>query len=467
MAVRHLFIDDHEIERMDGLRRVVNQPEKHPANPVLGPDRPWENMASVYGTTLFDDVVGRFRMWYLVGCPSDGEFSDEATSALHPLPQTTRVGYAESSDGVTWVKPELGQVEFRGSRANNLLALGRQNAEGISVLVDAHEPDPARRYKALFWDHAADGAWVHPELQRVLWRETEHDGAYLAWSADGIHWTHAPYNPVIEAYMDTSQNLLWDPARQRYVAFSRFGFGRKVARSESADFVNWTQPELVLECDEADGPQAQFYGIAVEIYQGIYIGMVWVYREGTDGTIDTQLASSRDGIHWERVGDRQTFIPLGSPGTWEDGMARAAERVIARGDRLFIYYGGVQGPHTGPRFPKVERTHRPAIGLAVLRRDGFVSLDAGDEEGYALTKAFALPAGALHLNANAAGGSVVAALCSEGGEPLAGFEASRPVRGDKLDATVSWPGGAGPPVGQTVRLRLAARRAKLYAYWLE
>ena len=63
-------------------------------------------------------------------------------------------------------------------------------------------------------------------------------------------------------------------------------------------------------------------------------------------------------------------------------MIRSCERIIPRGDKLYIYYCGVHGPHGGPKFPDVVRKHRTAIGLAVLCRDGFVSLDAGNDEGY-------------------------------------------------------------------------------------
>jgi len=464
---RQLFLDDGNIAHIEGLRRTIHQPQKHPANPVLRPDRAWENSASVYGTTLYDDALRCFRMWYLIGCPSDGEFTDETTGQRYSIPQTTRVAYAESADGITWHKPDLGQLDWRGSRANNMLALGRQNPEGISVLVDEHEPDPTRRYKALFWDHAANGAHFHPELKRVLWKETESDGAYLAWSADGINWTHAPENPVIAAYMDTNQNLLWDPSLNHYVAFSRFGFGRKIARSESNDFVHWSAPQLVLDCDAQDGEGTRFYGAGIDLYEGLYVAMLWVYREGGDGCIDTQLGVSRDGVHWQRVADRGVFMALGEPGSWEDGMVRGVERIIRRGDELYIYYSGVNGPHSGPKFPAstIVRKHKPAIGLATLRRDGFVSLDAGASDGSMLTRQFSLPQGRLHLNVDATNGSCLVALCDEHGAAIPGFERSQPIAGDHLDAEVTWPGSASPPVGRAVALRFTINSASLYSYW--
>ena len=62
---RQLFIDDYMVERIEGLDYVVNKAEKYPGNPVITPDRPWENRCEVYGTALFDEKKQIFRMWYL------------------------------------------------------------------------------------------------------------------------------------------------------------------------------------------------------------------------------------------------------------------------------------------------------------------------------------------------------------------------------------------------------------------
>ncbi len=62
--------------------------------------------------------------------------------------------------------------------------------------------------------------------------------------------------------------------------------------------------------------------------------MLWIYREGGDGKIDTQLITSRDGIGWTRVGDRATWLTLGDEDSWEGGMVRSVERIIRRGEKL-------------------------------------------------------------------------------------------------------------------------------------
>ena len=92
--------------------------------------------------------------------------------------------------------------------------------------------------------------------------------------------------------------------------------------------IHFSEPKRVFECDEVDEEGTQIYGMPINLYEGIYLGMIWVYREGVDGTIDTSLAMSRDGISWQRVLDRQTFLSLGQPGSWEDGMVRITQNFV-------------------------------------------------------------------------------------------------------------------------------------------
>jgi len=462
---RQLFLDDHLVECMQGLRRVINQPDKHPENPVVRPDKRWESRCQVYGTALFDEERGVFRLWYLT-TPRDRGLRPIKINSHERAPHTTLCAYAESEDGLRWHKPDLGQFPYDGDKNNNLVNIGRWNCEGISVLHDMREEDEDRRWKAVYWDHGS-GGWIIQD-GRPFCGSGLLDGFCVAFSPDGIRWTPSHNNPVIPQYCDTNQNVVYDERLGRYVAFSRFGFGRKLARSESEDFTHWTEPQLVLECDEADGPGTQIYGAGVDIYEDIYLAMIWIYREGTDGKIDTQLAASRDGIHWMRVGGRATWLPLGDDDSWEGGMIRSCERIILHNDKLYIYYCGVHGPHGGPRFPQVVRSHPTAIGLATLRRDGFVSLNAGDGEGYILTKAFVLPEGDLHLNVDATYGQVRAEITGENGLALSGFHSSQPIVGDHVSVKTRWENvSLANIIGQTVKLRLYARKARLYSYWFE
>jgi hypothetical protein len=298
------------------------------------------------------------------------------------------------------------------------------------------------------------------------------DGIHVSFSPDGLRWTRYEGNPVIggkSGACDTNQNVLFDPKLGKYVAFSRFGFGRKLARSESPDFIHWSKPEMVLECDAADGPDTQVYGAGVDLYEGVYLAMIWIYHLGGDGRIDTQLATSRDGIHWARVGNRATWLTLGPEDSWEGGMVRSTERIIRWDNTLYIYYCGTDAPHPKPpKYAEIEHKYPMSIGLLKQRRDGFVSLRAGEDGGSVLTAPFMLPEGALFINADASHGIVAIELCDSEGKPLVDVDCSKSVRGNVLRSAVEWPVPLPAPLrGQTITLRFQVRNADLFSYWWE
>ena len=41
--MKHLFIDDHHVERIDNLARELHQPRKFAGNAVVRPEHRWEN----------------------------------------------------------------------------------------------------------------------------------------------------------------------------------------------------------------------------------------------------------------------------------------------------------------------------------------------------------------------------------------------------------------------------------------
>lgn len=461
MGHRRLFLRLDDITRIDRLHRRLHQPERHPGNPILSGDNPWEKVASLYGTVLFDVERRQFRMWYLTGPYADGEIQVRGRRSLGNI---TLLGYATSDDGIHWDKPRLGQLDVEGSTDNNLIDIGRTNCEGMAVLFDADDPDPERRYKGFYWEHGGIDTFREHE-GRTIWGEGEGDGMWMSFSPDGIRWRDCGANPVLAMGSDTTQSLVRDPVTGKYVVFGRMNAGgRQVGRAESDDAVHFTEPGLVFAPDEIDEEGTQFYGMPLDLYEGIYLGMVWVYREGVDGTIDTSLATSRDGIAWERTLDRQTFLSLGPEGGWEDGMARISQRFLTVGDRIYFYYGGIQGAHTGRKYKQVTRAHQPALGLATLRRDGFVSMDAGEKEGALLTKPLRTDGAALHLNLCAPAGQAIAEITDDRGHALEGWT-SGPVTGDSVDAVASFPRPLDALGDQTVRLRMRLRNASLFSYW--
>ena len=104
------------------------------------------------------------------------------------------------------------------------------------------------------------------------------------------------------------------------------------------------------------------------------------------------------------------------------------------------------------------------LGLATLRRDGFVSLDAGETEGRMLTKPLILDDGELHLNADASQGYVTVSITDDIGTPLENYT-SRQVVGDQLDGKIEFSHSLEALSGKEIRLRFQLRNASLYSYW--
>ncbi len=460
---RQLFFDDLGIERRDNLKRVVHQPTKHPQNPVLRREHPWEGFRiQVYGTMIYDPHAQLFKSWYM-NIPKTAAEKITVDGEGRPG-HATLLCYATSKDGIQWDKPVLNIVDFEGSTENNMISRDMYNPEGFSVLYEPQDPDPSRRYKAFYWDHGY-GPTIKFEGQEIYGSGPK-DGMYVAFSPDGIHWTPYEGNPVMKLDSDTGQVVLFDDQLGKYVAFGRFGAGgRKVARSESDDFIHWSTSQLVLEPDERDGEKTQFYGITVNYYGGMYIGVLWMFwiDEGRVGTIDFQLCHSRDGKTWVRDSDRTVFLPTGPPVSWDASDMRGASRSVILDDRILFYYAGSPARHGLGGEKRIGMD----IGLATLRRDGWVSLDAGNREGTLITKSFVYPAGSLYLNADASRGRITATIEDARGDPIRGFEGSLPMTADSLRMKPRFDKSSDALAGRTVRLALQLKDASVYSFWVE
>ena len=440
---RQLLIDDGVIDEVNGLTQVLNQPTPYAGNPILRPSPPWEHDVGFLGTVVRDDT-DTFRAWYQ-------SWVDESYPAC----------YATSEDGIHWHKPELGIHEVSGSTANNRIL---NEACVPNVIIEPNDPDPARRYKMLYWDFSIP-------------RKPGWASASVAFSPDGIHWTEHPGNPILTGTGDTHTVLGWDESVGKYVAYIRprrqYEGGpnvRVIGRSVSDDFINWTMPEVALAPDE-DEPDLEFYGMPVFKYEGLYLGLPWAYHTYPEephprraGTTDIQLAVSRDGIDWQRAGDRHTFIPLGANGKMDQGMVSAAKEPIRMSDELWFYGVASDGDH--------GTTHRNARGtLSKLRLDGFVSLDAGDEVGTLLTKPILCEDGQLIVNADARGGTVAVAVLDEDGTQ---HEDMRMIDCAVLDTDsvrhrVTWRDRASLNhlKDKTIRLKFYVKSAKLFSFAIE
>ena len=81
----------------------------------------------------------------------------------------------------------------------------------------------------------------------------EHSGLVAYTSADGLRWVRMQAEPVFRAGVFDSQNVsFWSEHEQCYVCYFRTWSGggyrgyRTVSRTTSRDFLEWTEPELMV-----------------------------------------------------------------------------------------------------------------------------------------------------------------------------------------------------------------------------
>jgi hypothetical protein len=480
---KQLFIDERFIARSQGIGLCMNPPIQHP-DPVLVPDRPWEvNGIGAYNTAMLERD-GRFRLWY-----------DAGVKGGLPTEGARRLGYAESEDGLTWHKPDLGLITFQGSKENNLVAplSERQSLQGATVIRDERAPQE-ERYK--LWTK-----FLPTNEERAAGARP---GLWGMYSPDGFRWNYYPDQPNPEGSCDTQNMLFWDDRFECYVGYTRVsatqhmaeaaaGEGRKkyrsVGRVTSTDFRTWSELEIVFEADEADlampvpyradsiTPNIDYYtscAMKYEWAEDVYLMMPSAYYHwGEDqypATMDVQLLTSRDGISWSRAGDREPFLRQGFDDSSTSGMIFANPWLLPVGDELWFYYNGTPRSH-GPLPPGVDEesfARRTGIFRASMRRDGFVSADAGYAGGELTTPLLAFEGNRLELNCDgSAGGWLQVEILDAEDRPIPGYSLadSDDVRGNGLSKRVTWKGNGnvGPLAGQLVRLRFAMRGMKLFA----
>ena len=505
-ASRQLFVDDYLIASRDGLRRVLHQPKKHPANPILIGETPWEGHSPVLAYVLRDEQSGRFRLWYR----SRLTYSAGGRSYLGPNM------YAESADGIHWERPRLGLYEFEGSRDNNII-LPAGDLRGL--IHDANnEPSRSESAGVRGWPGGHDshapwkGIWEHNKGPRSLeWIDRE--GVYLYTSSDGIRWSPesvvVPYGQRSKPDRDRILPLTrlgdtghyrWDRLLGRYVCDGKgtmpFPPGRApapkrgpdgelvapgVARGihcrfrlqmESDDLVHWSRPRMVAFPDHADLARGiiGFYGLLGTTYESMWLGYLRVHRMEPWKRVDVQLMTSRDGRTWSRACDRETFLPLGPEGSWDPDYSEInhAGPLQVNNELWFFYRGSVMEGDRG-----IGPDIRKGMGLATLRRDGFASLTSDRASGQVTTRPLTFAGTRLSVNAAVrAGGSVRVAVLDRDGQPLPGLDAAdcRPVTGTGTGQPITWDSAAlssAASPAAPVRLRFHVENADLYAFWIE
>ncbi|MBD2848275.1 hypothetical protein IDH44_24025 [Paenibacillus sp. IB182496] len=454
-SVRHVkftFFDNRLYDYIDGFTRKLGEARKHEANPLMKPELPHEyKRLHYYGSALYDEDEGVYKTWY------SSHFYEKAMSEADKR-AASYLNYAYSPDGVRFVRPELDKVP-----GTNIVLGEEDRTHGPSVIKDDADPDPSRRYKLAMAPYGGDCS------------------IYMYASPDGFAWRQLFDGPVIKVHSDCHIGFYRDPDTGLYrISFRTRIPDRRVWIAESADLAHWSRPVLAIEPDQLDDCDVQFYGMQMTPYGAYTIGllsMYYTYDYKTDprynkmaGTMDIQLAYSRDGFGWHRCMQGERLVGLGAPGEWDSLCLTPSSTVIYRPDRMVIYYTGWPVDHSGYGSLPYDEQPLECIGAAELRPDGFVLLEAGPAPAELMTRPFAVEDGELYVNAAVAADEdalVAVELCDTNGEALPGYSYADhiPLRGDGIQP-VQWRGQPDPELlrRQIIRVRMRAVKAQLYAF---
>lgn len=471
--------DNRSIPWQHNLKVTMVEAEKYPGNPVVrrGPEgSPDHGHAVLYGTVIKDG--DKFRMWYL----GKHETHNNGSGWWRPM------CYAESSDGIHWTKPNLNLVEFNGNKRNNICLIeGNPHSltkvnDYLSILYEPGDPDPSRRYKAVYIAHVPY-ADIKGGMSKVGKKEGIIGSFIAATSADGFSWKVVGDRPVnaggerFEVSGIYKFGNFYYASGQLVYPWTWRADGSKIGRSmltyRSADFVNWTQAKALsfARPGQLTNPplpgQESHMGVGIWNRGNVIVGLYGRWELGytqspeqdftlpkAQTTVDLGLVISNDGIFFREPVPDHKVIRRGKKGEWDDMALLQAHAFVNEGDKTMIWYSHWD---TGGTVKNME------IGLATIRRDGFGYLSRmyEQESGHFITTAFkAGHGGSVVINVDGAtpDAPLIIELLDSLGNPLTGYSGdwAAKVTTNSTRQYVVWPKtmSSSMPAGRELSLKV-------------
>lgn len=482
-----LMVDRSIVDRYEGgatLKLGVPVPREA----AIASDRPWDGDAFFVSSIYRHD--GMYHMLYR---GRDAGIGDER-------PSSTYLCLALSRDGVTWTKPELGLVDFNGSKANNITATA--DGKPMPFCFTFYDPRPGtpavERFKAIDMregDRRAGGAGKGLRAQILaspdgrVWHELPiqadlHSDWVNAFDGGSVGWSEAE-----QAFVGYFR--WWDTeARPRYPDWMIVRPGVRTSfRSSSKDLVTWTKPEPMTY---GDTPREHFYETCTTPYfrsPGLYIVLANRFNPGRraltleeERSLDiTRFPGNKDTPTYTFASDANDLVLMTTkPGStafdrpFMEAFLRPGPELgnWTSRDNYASLSGGIipTGPAEISFF--VSRHHLQKtnyIQRVSLRTDGFASVNAPYAGGAMTTVPFTYTGDHLELNfATSGAGEIRVELQDAAGQPLAGytFDDCDPLIGDRIDHTVTWHGQASLAryIAKPVRLKFRMMDADLYSF---
>lgn len=456
---RELFVDEYLIDKLDGARMTLHHPRHE--GPVMKFDKPWEGPFSGYCTIIKDGDL--YRVYYRGESKAGADGNNLEVTCV-----------AESKDGRTWTKPNLGIYEINGTRENNVVyANDAPNSHNFHPFIDTRPGVPkAERYKAT--------AGVNVKSKNFK-------GLSGFVSPDGLHWRKVKPQPILTCGPFDSANVaFWSEAEQCYICYFRvFIKGvRWIARATSKDFLNWSPLEEITAMHKGKpAPIEHLYTNQTHPYfraPQIYIAPAARFMPGRQVISDAKAAKQL-GVHPKYFRDISDAVLMTSRGgnvfdrTFMEGFIRndiGLNNWISRSN-----YPAWQVVQTGPAEMSLYANCNYAQTTAELRRfslrlDGFASIQAGYDGGRVLTKPLKFKGKQLLINfATSAAGSVKVEIQDADGRPIPGFTLadSNKTIGNEIERAVSWKGKTdlASLAGRPIRLLFELKDADVFAFRFE
>lgn len=462
---RQLFVDDFLINKTN-LTRSFHQPVKYEGNPILKPeselelDKHGRNLAVACpfsGGIWWDYQENIFKMWYVAGWAG-------------------AVCYATSKDGFSWQRPSLDVIK-KGT--NQVSPLG-VHPDSWSVVYD-YAAQEAERYKMFIMEPCANARGL------------------CFTSADGLNWSL----PVSSGIAGDRTTMFYNPFRDKWCFSLRSGYGwdnlgeegmrtrhynegdtfyesaqwGDVRYPEQRSAVPWAYVDKFDLPDPEIGSKPQLYNIDAVAYESLMLGMFEVHlgpsnekccETNTPKIIDLDFAYSRDGFHWSRP-DREAAIKSERKEAWDRGYVQSVGGVCSvYKDKLVIYYTGFAGCEDKDK--EAGYYDNGATGAAILRRDGFASMDATDNSGFLETCLLKFDGEYLFVNLDAPEGEMKVEIQDAFGKTIEPFSIANciAVSGDKTLTQVTWKDNPSLKQfkGHPVRLRFELGSGRLYSFWI-
>jgi hypothetical protein len=466
---RQLFVDDFLIEK-NTLSRTFHKPEKYENNPVLRPETPIElglvepdgysrrwghgNAGAVpkSGGCWWDPEERVFKMWY-------------ETSWFGPIAMAT------SQDGIHWERPEFDIIP-----GTNIVS-----PPGLT-------PDS--------WTVTRNWAATDPEEKWMLFLMPAVGAKGTGWSLtspDGVNWKRR----VESGPAGDRSTAFYNPFRKKWVYSLRAndstglpGRGRARQYFECDDFmegagwqdgapVAWLMTDNDDPVDYLTREKPQLYNFDAVAYESIMLGWFQIHHgppnrpyceeAGLPKITELMYAFSRDGFHFDRP-DRRAHIAASRGDFWDRGYIQSLGNVcVIHGDKLLFYFTGYAG-NTDKAGDINGYYDNGATGVAMLRRDGFASMDSGDKKGTLTTRPVVFSGTHLFINAKATEGTLRAEVRDLDGNPIAPFTLANsiPFRGDSTLESLQWEGvdDLSALSGQALRFHFELTKGSLYAFWV-